>query len=127
MRSLPQYGQIIQRHFLALGVGTILFLAALGFNYQVYQDQAKVLYVLALASLVAVLVLGHVQRGTKGWIRTPFFSFQPAELARILTSLVLANFLDRRAQKSGTVGFVVGAFALVLPVLVLIMLQPDFS
>ncbi|MBI3297700.1 MAG: rod shape-determining protein RodA [Elusimicrobia bacterium] len=124
---LPHYGQILQRHFLALGVGSLLFLLALGFNYQVFQDQSKVLYAAALTVLVAVLVLGQVQRGTKGWIRLPFFSFQPAELARILTTLVLAAYLDRRAQRSGTVGFVAGGVALVLPVLALIMLQPDFS
>ncbi|MBI5594993.1 MAG: rod shape-determining protein RodA [Elusimicrobia bacterium] len=124
---LPHYGQIIQRHFLAVGVGTLLFMLALGFNYQVFQDQSKVLYAVAILSLVAVLVLGQVQRGTKGWIRLPFFSFQPAELARILTTLSLAAFLDRRAQRSGTVGFVAGGFALTLPILALIMLQPDFS
>lgn len=124
---LPHYAQIIQRHFLALGAGMLLFLVALGFNYQVFQDQSKVLYAVILAVLVLVLVMGQVQRGTKGWIRLPFFSFQPAELARILTTLVLAGYLDRRAQRAGTVGFVAGGFALTLPVLALIMLQPDFS
>lgn len=124
---LPHYGQIMQRHFLALGGGTLLFLMALGFNYQVFQDQSKVLYAVAIAVLIAVLLLGQVQRGTKGWIRLPFFSFQPAELARLLTTLVLAAYLDRRAQRSGTVGFVAGGVALVLPILALIMLQPDFS
>ncbi|MDE2292598.1 MAG: rod shape-determining protein RodA [Elusimicrobia bacterium] len=124
---MPRYPQIMQRHFLAMGVGTLLFFIALGFNYQVYQDQAKVIYGAVLALLVIVLAVGHTQRGAQRWIRLPFFTFQPVELARVLMTLVLAAYLDRRAPRSGTVGLVVGGFALTLPVLALVIAQPDFS
>ncbi|PCI36986.1 MAG: hypothetical protein COB53_07725 [Elusimicrobia bacterium] len=124
---LPYYSAILQKHFLALGVGTILFVFGMGFNYQIFQDQSKVIYALVILIMIAVLVFGETQRGTKGWLKFPFFSFQPSEIARLGTLLVLANFLDRRAKSSHRVSYVLGAFGVTLPVMALILMEPDFS
>ncbi|MFA5140720.1 MAG: FtsW/RodA/SpoVE family cell cycle protein [Elusimicrobiota bacterium] len=124
---LPYYAQIVQRHFLAVGFGIALFMFGLGFNYQIFQDQAKTLYVLTLIMMTAVLFIGEVQRGTRGWVNLGLFSFQPSELARLLTMLVLANYLDKQASRTGAVRYVFGAFAVAMPVLALILLEPDFS
>lgn len=124
---LPHYPQIVQRHFLALGLGIVLFLFGLGFNYQIFQDQSKTIYVFTLLMMLMVLAVGDMQRGQRAWIRLPYFTFQPSELARILTVLVLANYLDRRGSKPNSVKFVLGAFALTAPVMALILLEPDFS
>lgn len=124
---LPQYATIVQKHLAAIGLGTALFLFGLGFNYQIYQDQSKVIYAFTLAIMVAVLAFGVYVRGQRAWFRLPFFMFQPSELARLLTVLVVANFLDRRAKKSQDVLTVMGAFAIVAPVMVMILKEPDFS
>lgn len=124
---LPNYGSIVQKHFAAIGLGILFFLFGLGFNYQIYQDQSKTLYVFTILLMLGVLVFGSLQRGQRAWIKFPFFSFQPSELARILTLLVLANFLDRRSKKIQDVATVLGAFAIVAPVMVLILKEPDFS
>jgi rod shape determining protein RodA len=124
---LPNYGPIVQKHFAAVGLGILLFLFGLGFNYQIYQDQAKTLYVFTIAMMLGVLLFGSLQRGQRAWIRFPFFNFQPSELARIITVLVLANFLDRRAKMSQDVTTVLGAFAIVAPVMILVLKEPDFS
>ncbi len=124
---LPFYSSVIQKHFLALGIGTLLFVVASGFNYQIFQDQSKMIYLLVIAMMVLVLVVGETQRGQRAWIRFPYFSFQPSELARILTILILASYLDRRGSKVRTLGYMAGAFAVVGPVMGLILLEPDFS
>ncbi len=124
---LPGYGQLLQKHFLAIGIGSLLFLFGLGFNYQIYQDQWKFIYTITLLMMVAVLFVGFTARGQKAWVRLPFINFQPSELARILTVLVLANFLDRRGNRAQDVWTVLGAFLLTAPVMALILKQPDFS
>jgi len=124
---LPMYGAILQKHFLAMGIGVALFVFGLGFNYQVYQDQSKVLYGLAVAMMVLVLGIGQVARGTKGWIHLGLFSFQPSELARIMSILVLANYLDRNASRAGTLRYALTAIAIVAPVMGLVLIEPDFS
>ncbi|MFC1678879.1 rod shape-determining protein RodA [Elusimicrobiota bacterium] len=124
---LPHYSQILQRHFLALGIGTVLFVFGLGFNYQIFQDQSKMLYAITIAVMICVLVFGVEQRGTRGWLQFRYFSFQPSELARLGTLLVLANVLDRRAKGAHSVKYVLVAFAVVFPVMALILREPDFS
>lgn len=124
---LPYYAQIVQRHFAALSVGIVAFLFGLGFNYQVFEDQAKAIYALSLAALTAVLIVGSVHKGHRSWFDLPFISFQPAELARITIVLVVAAFLDSRARKMRDFSTVLWTLAIASPVMALILKQPDFS
>ena len=77
---LPYYTGVLQRHFIAVGLGIGLFFLGISFNYQIYQDQSKIVYALSLALLVAVLLIGSNQRGHRAWISVSFLTFQPAEL-----------------------------------------------
>lgn len=124
---LPYSAQIVQRHFLAVALGILAFLFGLGFNYQIFQDQSKAIYGVAVAVMIAVLVMGETIRGHKAWIRLPYFAFQPSELAKLLTVLVFANYLDRRAGRIEALKTVPGAMALAAPVIGLIVLEPDYS
>lgn len=124
---LPYYAALVQRHLFAVLMGVLLFLGALTFNYQIYEDQAKIIYGVVLAMLAAVLVVGSVHKGHKSWINLGPLTFQPAELARIGTILVLAAFLDARSRKIQAPSTIAWAFAICLPVMVLIVKQPDYS
>ncbi|MCX5796706.1 MAG: FtsW/RodA/SpoVE family cell cycle protein [Elusimicrobia bacterium] len=124
---LPYYGQIIQRHLLALALGAALFVFAMSFNYQVYQDQSKALYGLALALLVCVVTLGTAHKGHKAWLGLGFISFQPSELSRTAMILVLAAFLSRRVRRAAELETVLYSFVILFPVLALILKEPDFA
>jgi rod shape determining protein RodA len=121
------YQSILQKHFIALAMGATLFSLMLAFNYQIFQDQSKFLYGAALALMLAVLVIGTSARGHKAWLRLAGFSFQPAELARVLIVLVLADFLDKRARRINDFSTVIYALAIAAPIVLLILKQPDFS
>lgn len=124
---LPYGTGIFQRHFLALAVGASLFLLGFGFNYQIFQDQARVIYALTIILMVTVLIIGSTQRGAKAWINLGVVSFQPAELARIFTILVLAAYLDRRARRAHEFSTVFWTLAIAGPVIMLILKQPDLG
>ncbi|MBI5623688.1 MAG: FtsW/RodA/SpoVE family cell cycle protein [Elusimicrobia bacterium] len=124
---LPGYHGILQRHFLALTIGIGLFMFGFGFNYQIYQDQSRIIYGLVVAMMVAVLVMGSVRRGHRSWFEFSLISFQPMELARIGVILSLASFLAWRGRRITELSTVGGALALVGAVMVLILLQPDFA
>ncbi len=121
------YGQVLQRHFLALSIGVGLFLLGVSVNYQVFQDQSKALYGITLLLLVAVLFVGVKLRGQRAWFQLPFFNFQVSEFARVCTVLVLATFLDRRADRIHHLKTFLQAGGLCALVLVLILKEPDFS
>jgi rod shape determining protein RodA len=121
------YSAILQKHFVALALGSALFAVTLALNYQVFQDQSKALYAIALVMMAAVLVIGSSARGHRAWIRLPGFSFQPAELSRVLVVLVLADFLDRRALRVSDFSTVLFSLMIAAPIMILILKQPDFS
>lgn len=121
------YGSILKRHFIALLLGTVLFIIGLGLNYQIYQDQARIVYGLVLLLMIAVLIVGSTQRGHKAWFQISFLTFQPAELARLGVILVLAAFLDARVRKIHEFSTLLLAAAIAGPVMALILKQPDFS
>lgn len=121
------YAAIVEKHFIALALGGVLFALTLAFNYQVFQDQAKVMYGIGLVLMVAVLLVGTTLRGHRAWLRLASFSFQPAELARVLVVLTLADFLDKRARRIQDFSTVLMALGVAAPIMLLILKQPDFS
>lgn len=124
---LPYYSSIVQRHFIAMALGLVLFAFALGFNYQVFQDQSKIIYVFVVLMMISVLLVGSTQHNTKAWFGLGFLTFQPAELARICVILVLANYLDRRARRITEFSTVFWTLAIAGPVIILILKQPDLG
>jgi len=121
------YAAIVEKHFIALALGGVLFALTLAFNYQVFQDQSKVMYGVGLVLMVAVLLVGTTMRGHRAWLRLASFSFQPAELARVLVVLTLADFLDKRARRIQDFSTVLMALGVAAPIMLLILKQPDFS
>ncbi len=125
--ALPNQARIVRIQLTAIPLAMLVFGAAWSLNYQVYQDQWKFVYGFLLAILAGVLVFGVVDKGSRSWYRLPFFSVQPSEFARVGLILVLANFLDKRMGKIKELRTVLGAFALCVPVFILMIEQPDFS
>lgn len=121
------YASVFKKHFIAMGLGAFLFTLMLAFNYQVFQDQSKVLYIIALAVAAATLALGKISRGQRSWVHLGGFAFQPAEMARTLVILALADLLDRRWRKAGDPSTTFLALLMCGPVMALILKQPDLS
>lgn len=84
------------------------------------------IYAFSMVLLLAVLVVGSGPN-TRSWLRLGGFSFQPAELAKLATILLLARMLGSRKEPH------VGLFELWKPVLavvapfLLVMAQPDLG
>ena len=127
VNSLSWANSIVRTHVIALGVGIAAFFAGWSFNYQIYNEQYKPLYVFILLLLVGVLLFGSYQRGSRSWFVLPFFSMQPSEICRVCTILVAAAFLDRRGRRIGETYSLVGLAFLLVPIFGLLMMQPDFS
>lgn len=127
VNSMSWANPIVRTHFVALAVGAVAFLVGWSFNYQIYDEQWKALYVFILLLLVGVLLFGSYQRGSRSWFVLPFFSMQPSEICRVCTILMAAAFLDRRGRRIREVSSVFYLGLLLIPIFGLIMMQPDFS
>ncbi len=87
-------------------------------------------YVFAVVLLAATLVVGTgagTAAGVKSWIRIGPLGFQPSEIAKIATVLVLARLLSQREEPLSSLRDFVAPAALVGLPLALVMLQPDLG
>ncbi|MBI4835960.1 MAG: rod shape-determining protein RodA [Candidatus Abawacabacteria bacterium] len=112
-----------QTIFLLPSIGLSLYISRT--EYRTLRMPAYILYVVGLLVLVSVLVFGVVRNGTRGWFDLGFVQLQPSELVKIPFILALARFWSKKTFH--TLKDVVVSLILLIPVLFLVLLQPDLG
>lgn len=87
-------------------------------------------YVISVVLLAITLVIGTgsgTAAGVRSWIDLGFIRFQPAEIAKLATVLVVARLLSQRETPLASLRDLMIPSALVALPLALVMLQPDLG
>jgi len=95
-----------------------------------YEWVAVPAYVISVVLLAITLVIGTgsgTAAGVRSWIDLGFISFQPSEIAKLATVLVVARLLSPREGPLTSLRDLMAPSALVALPLVLVMLQPDLG
>lgn len=114
-----------QIKWLLLGFALMFVISRI--DYHLILDQAFVLYLIGLAALVAVLLIGHTRFGAKRWI--PFMGqfLQVSELVKLIIIIVLARFFaEVRSDELSLPDLIKAGLIVGLP-LGLILMQPDLG
>lgn len=112
-----------QAIWVAVGLGAMV--AAIIFDYRTLLKFSFAIYCVSLVPLLYLLFFGERIASVRSWIRVGQFQFQPAELAKIATALLVAYLFENeddlrlKASTAAKLAAIVG-----LPVF-LIFLQPD--
>ncbi len=85
------------------------------------------LYVINLALLSIVLILGRITHGSQRWISLGFFDLQPSEVAKLLIIITLAKYLADQEGEIKTFRSLLISFLHVCVPVVMIYLQPDLG
>lgn len=110
----------------AVIIGVTAVLLMLTFDYHISDRASMVLYGVNLVLLASVLIIGNLVNGAKSWIDLGPFNLQPSELSKIILIVVLARYLSQKESLSSFYDLAV-PFAIMMPPLFLIMLQPDLG
>lgn len=105
--------------------GLALMYLVSGFNSQFWQKISFKLYLFCVLALLGVYLFADPIRGAVRWIDLGVFRFQPSEIAKIATILVLSSFFTTRNAKEWT--NIVKGLLIILPVFLLIIVQPDIG
>ncbi len=107
--------------------GLLVMLVVMSIDYHTLAEHVPHLYVLAIASLVVVLVLGQRVSGSKSWVSLGAFNVQPSEFVKVAIVLTLARFLGEiRTEFLTAVDIIKGSCIVGLPFF-LVLLQPDLG
>jgi len=82
-------------------------------------------YILSLALLMLVLLIGTGPHGTKRWFDLGFLRFQPSELAKLSLVLMLAHYLSH--QRSFSLATILKVYLVVLIPALLVLYEPDLG
>ncbi len=108
-------------------VGFVLMLLVISIDYHILGTLAYPLYVAVAASLVAVLTIGDVIKGSQRWIQVGPVSLQPSELSKIVLILVLAQYFSgKKKEKVFVIDLIVSGILFGVFV-VLILKEPDLG
>ncbi|HWH69727.1 MAG TPA: FtsW/RodA/SpoVE family cell cycle protein, partial [Candidatus Sulfotelmatobacter sp.] len=117
----------VNKQIVAAGVGLVLMILAMLFDYEEYARMHWVLYGLNCALLALVLALGKFTNGAQSWIPLgPLGQFQPSEFGKVMLILTLGNQLDKMERIESIWDLIVPGLHLA-PLMVLLLLQPDLG
>lgn len=108
-------------------IGLAIFFMTISVGYRSFLNLSYVFYVVTIALLLWVLVLGEARSGAQRWIMLGSFAVQPSEFSKIATILALANFLAGRSPIQQQKRTLVMALVLVGVPAVLVLKQPDLG
>lgn len=90
-------------------------------------DILVALFLIFCVLLVILFLTGNIIKGAQSWFSFGLFSFQPADLMKLVLILILSKYFSRRHVEIRNVKhiFISGFYALIP--FVLVFLQPDFG
>ncbi len=122
--------ELVLLQLMWFGVGLAAMLVILFMDYHSLRDLAKLIYIINLALLALLFVLGEVSRGTTGWFAVGDRRFQPSELCKITLIIISSKIAAEAHDRDGGITTFRDLFhilAYVIPPLILVMLQPDWG
>ena len=88
---------------------------------RIYESAALPIYLCVLGLLVAVIFLGIEVKGSRSWFEFGPVRFQPAEISKISTSLMLAAVMSQLGYRIGRwKDFIVTALIILVPMLIIV-------
>jgi len=129
INEIPLYlRQII---WIILGLVFLLFIYR--WNAVRLWDIAYIIYVVTLVLLILVDILGHIRLGAQRWLKILWFNFQPSELAKLASIIILSRYFSHyslrfsgRSKLNFKRGIII-PFLWVAPMIFLILQQPDLG
>lgn len=115
------------KQLLWIGASVILAVLLLILDVKFYIYFAYFLYAALILVLLGVLVFGTEINGAKSWFVIGGFQLQPAEFAKPITALALANLLTSHNYNLRKFWNLLKAGAIIMAPPMLIILQPDLG
>ncbi len=87
-----------------------------------YEGLSVPIYMAVIGLLVAVIFLGIEVKGSRSWFEFGPIRFQPAEISKIATSLLLATYMSQLGYRIGRLkDFFLTAIIILLPMMIIVL------
>jgi rod shape determining protein RodA len=117
---------LLVRQAVRVGLAFLLMAMLAHINPYQFKRYSALLFGLGIALLIAVLIMGHIGKGAQRWLDLGFFRFQPSEMIKITTPMMIAWYLADHALPPRPHQLMVAGALILIPTL-LIAKQPDLG
>jgi rod shape determining protein RodA len=118
---------LVQRQaiFVAVGIGVLILLSVI--DYRFWSSITRPLFIFTVLFLAVILIVGQVSFGAQRWLDIGFAVIQPAEVAKIVMILVLADYFAKNENREKNLYWILRSSLLLAAIVVWIYLQPNLS
>lgn len=117
---------ILLRQATRIGIAFVLMIILAHINPNQFHRHSKTLYVFGVFLLIGVLFAGQVGKGAQRWLDLGFMRFQPSEMIKLTTPMMIACYLSAYALPPRLKQFLIATLLIIIPT-VLIARQPDLG
>lgn len=117
----------LPRQALRIVIALAAFSLAFSIDYHLLTKFALPIYLTALGLLGLVLLVGHEAGGARSWMRLGTAQFQPSDIAKLATVLLLARFLASVNRRHLAIREILIACGIVVAPVALVAMEPDFG
>jgi rod shape determining protein RodA len=123
--GLFDFDQIYGKQALWIMLGLFMITIILSIEAKFYMKFSSVFYIISLVSILGLFVFGKTINGATSWYVFGGVSIQPAEFAKVGTTLALANFLGDIQTNIKLISHQLKAFFIIALPALIILPQPD--
>ncbi|PPD40229.1 MAG: rod shape-determining protein RodA [Methylobacter sp.] len=117
---------ILYRQAARICLAFILMTALAHVNPYQFKRYSALLFGMGVFLLLAVLIMGQIGKGAQRWLDLGFFRFQPSEMIKITTPMMIAWYLSEHALPPKIKQLAIATVMILIPTL-LIAKQPDLG
>ena len=108
-----------------LGIGIAFILSNI--DYRGLSSLIRPLFFTIIILLILVLLIGSTVNGAKSWFSLGVFNIQPAELAKIVVIIIIAQYFNRYHYRLNSFWTIIASLLPISIIGILILIQPDFG
>lgn len=129
MNSFTGDSQLFIRQIIWIIISFIVFftLSTLDVRFLRRTWVSVTLFIISCALLIGLFVIGKVSHGAASWFNLGLFSFQPADLIKLVVIIVLAKYFSRRHIEIANIRHIIVSGLYAFIIFLLIIVQPDFG
>ncbi len=117
----------VNRQAIFFGAGVVVLFIASLLDYHYWKSFSRFLYLFTLAFLGVILLIGTTSFGAQRWLEVGLVNIQPAEIAKIVIILVLADYFSTTAKSTKNLKWLIISLLIVAGIVLPILLQPNLS
>lgn len=118
---------LVPRQIIFVGISLMVIILTAVVDYHFWASLIRPLYIGTILLLIVIFLIGEVQFGSARRVDTGLFFIQPAELAKIVLILVLADLFGRERARASQLKWIFRSLLVTAGLVVWILLQPNLS